>query len=251
MYTSAKAGPSDHVDSKDEDLPSYDEVFGSDPNAATLLQGNDSLELQFKYAGYMTTNICVLDSFGKVRYFAEMSEIKDAPDVVLRDRAKDGPIVGTSHFRLKRDIEMYLGGDGTNAGVNGQNASMTTKDTLTYAKYTLTIPRGNDKRVFDVVRTSAKEDGVKGAAARMAYYNYKIVDHVTGKWVGVWLENGSVSFKKGKLRIQVGGTGPDAKPVLMEDEVHWIIMAMASMAEKTRRRAFPYAGIPAAITKFL
>ena len=104
--------------------------------------------------------------------------------------------------------------------------------------------------MFDLVRTSSKEDGVKGSTERWNYFNYKITDRATGKSVGAWLEHGSLSFKVGKLKVQVGAGGADAKPGLTEEDVWWIVMAMASVAEKARRRA-PYAGVPAAIAKFL
>lgn len=247
MFTSSKASSSGL---EEEGLPSYDEIFGADPHAAALLRSTNSLELQFQYASWTTNNITVVNPSGEIRYYAEFCETANTPDVILRKGSKDGTVLGTSHIPPKRDIDMYLGDGGTNSVMRGTKATMVTKDQVTFAKHILTIPRGNDRRVVDLIRTSNKEDGVKGAAGRMAYYNYKIVDHDTGRWLGVWLENGQVNSKKGKLRIQVAGDGPDAKPVLTEDEVNWIVLAMVSMAEKMRRRASPYSGVAGALARW-
>lgn len=248
MSTAVKSGYQELAHSKDVALPSYD---GTHPHATSLLPvTTNNLELQFKWASFKSVDIAVSEPSGKVRYYAEMSEVQGSPDVVLRERSKGGQVIGTAYFRQKHDVEMTLGADGSNTGNTGPRATLVNHDPITFAQYTLTIPQGTSQRVFDLVRTSSKEDGVKGSTERWNYFNYKITDRATGKSVGAWLEHGSLSFKVGKLKVQVGAGGTDAKPVLTEEEVWWIVMAMASVAEKARRRA-PYAGVPAAIAKFL
>lgn len=248
MSTAVESGYQGFPNTKDVAPPSYN---GTHPRATSSPHTTaNNLELQFKWASYKSVDIAVSEPSGKVRYYAEMSEVQGSPDVVLRERSKGGQVIGTAHFHHKHDVEMTLGADGSNTGNTGPSATLVNHDPITFAQYTLTIPRGTSQRVFDLVRTSSKEDGVKGSTERWNYFNYKITDRATGKSVGAWLEHGSLSFKVGKLKVQVGAGGTDAKPVLTEEEVWWIVMAMASVAEKARRRA-PYAGVPAAIAKFL
>lgn len=223
----------------DSSLPSYAELFGNDSDVIPLLQQHSRhlLDITYRYAGKFTTDLNLQDtSSGQVLYFAEIREWKKKPDLILRQDGPNGSVIGTCSYRYKSNIEMSLNGDTDEQSNQVVVMESSSRFTSIANQYSFSMPSQSavsGLRNIQIVRTNKKEDGVTGWKSKLAWYNYKIMDLDSNQPIGLWLEQTGLSFNRGKLRLQV--KTEDGKPVLDEQELRWMLLALSGLVDKIRR----------------
>ncbi|KAG7579976.1 hypothetical protein FFLO_00184 [Filobasidium floriforme] len=119
-------------------------------------------------------------------------------------------------------------------------------------------------RTLIFTRTQSDKDGIVGVQQKLAFQHYKVQDATTGKVLAMWTERRIIDVViKGTLRLVTqdqasslagpigvgerrmmdekweagGNAGEDHdEDGLNQEEIDWIVLAFASLAEKTRRR---------------
>jgi hypothetical protein len=133
--------------------------------------------------------------------------------------------------------------------------------TSSQEKGKLVTPGG---RTLIFTRTQSDKDGIVGVQQKLAFQHYKVQDATTGEVLAMWTERRIIDVViKGTLRLvtqdkasslagligvgegrmmdekwEAGGNagGDQDEDGLNREEIDWIVLAFASLAEKTRRR---------------
>jgi hypothetical protein len=186
--------------------------------------------LSFYHPSWKRKNLIIKDEGGKTIYYADVSRLTSAPDIVLHTgETKDHPVAAIARFRCSRHLRLGLGDPANELAMVWEEMKNMKK--LTHSTYRLETtsnePGGPGKRraiVFQ--RTHAKEDGVTNW---LNFMNYKIVDEETGELLATYLATGWKEWKKrATLYIKSGFLAGNAEVL--------VVLGLCGLVEKKTRR---------------
>lgn len=172
----------------------------------------------FNHAEFPWRDIAILENETPI-YFADISVFTpDKPDITLRSRTENGPIVGQAHFRWSLSIK---------AGVGPNDTSMTwtnmKRGGVLRRHYSFEY-RG---RAYSLRRTHSTDNGV-APHQRAMFSHMKVVDETSNQVIAAFISILSVKRKRGTIKF-AKGVGPELEALC--------IMGFAAWREKVARAA--------------
>lgn len=186
--------------------------------------------LSFHNLNWKRKDLIIKDEGGKTIYYADVSRLTSAPDIVLHTgETKHHPIAAIARFRYSRHLQLGLGDPANELAIVWEEMKNTKR--LAHSRYRLEItntePDGSgERRAIVFQRTHAKEDGVLN---RMCWMNFKIVDETTGELLAMHLATGWKTWtKRATLHIKSGSLAGNTEI--------WVVLGLCGLIEKNWRR---------------